>query len=135
YVGSGWGTYRAQRRIAEVLRRNGISWIFFHGRGGSIGRGGGRTNDAILALPPGTVDGRLKMTEQGEVLTAKYTVDEIAHRELELTTSATLFASAETLLDLDSASPGGEHAEHYETVINEMAETSESMYRGLVHAD
>ena len=68
YVGSGWGTYRAQRRLAEVLRRHGISWIFFHGRGGSIGRGGGRTNDAILALPSGTVDGRLKMTEQGEVL-------------------------------------------------------------------
>ena len=90
YVASGWGTYRAQSRIAEVLRRHGVSWIFFHGRGGAIGRGGGPTNDAILALPPGTVDGRLKMTEQGEVLTAKYTVGEIAHRELELTTSATL---------------------------------------------
>ncbi len=92
YLASGWGTYRAQSRIAEVLRRHGVSWIFFHGRGGAIGRGGGPTNDAILALPPGTVDGRLKMTEQGEVLTAKYTVGEIAHRELELTTSATLLA-------------------------------------------
>ena len=101
YLASGWGTYRAQSRIAEVLRRHGVSWIFFHGRGGAIGRGGGPTNDAILALPPGTVDGRLKMTEQGEVLTAKYTVGEIAHRELELTTSATLLASAVTLLGME----------------------------------
>ena len=90
YVASGWQAYRAQSRIAEVLRGHGVRWIFFHGRGGAIGRGGGPTNGAILALPPGTVEGRLKMTEQGEVLTAKYTVGEIAHRELELTTSATL---------------------------------------------
>jgi phosphoenolpyruvate carboxylase len=137
YLASGWGTYRAQSRIAELLRSRGISWIFFHGRGGAIGRGGGPTNDAILSLPPGTVDGRLKMTEQGEVLTAKYTVGEIAHRELELTTSATLFASGATRLDLGSAAPAlaAEHAEQYEQVLNEMAETSETMYRQLVHED
>jgi phosphoenolpyruvate carboxylase len=134
YVGSGWGTYRAQRRIAEVLRRHGISWIFFHGRGGSIGRGGGRTNDAILALPPGTVDGRLKMTEQGEVLTAKYNVGEIAHRELELTTSATLLASAAALID-ERLRPSKPHPELYEQVIEEMAATSEAVYRRLVHED
>jgi phosphoenolpyruvate carboxylase len=134
YVGSGWGTYRAQRRIAEVLHRHGISWIFFHGRGGSIGRGGGRTNDAILALPPGTVDGRLKMTEQGEVLTAKYNVGEIAHRELELTTSATLLASAAALIDPD-LQPGQPHPELYEQVVEEMAQTSELIYRRLVHED
>jgi phosphoenolpyruvate carboxylase len=135
YLASGWGTYRAQARIAELLREQGISWIFFHGRGGAIGRGGGPTNDAILSLPPGTVDGRLKMTEQGEVLTAKYTVDEIAHRELELTTSATLFASGATRLDLGMPTPSAEHVEQYERVLNEMAETSEAMYRQLVHLD
>jgi phosphoenolpyruvate carboxylase len=134
YVASGWGTYQAQRQIAQVLKRHGISWIFFHGRGGSIGRGGGPTNGAILALPPGTVDGRLKMTEQGEVLTAKYTVGEIAHRELELTTSATLLASAAALID------GGQaveqpHSELYERVVDEMAATSEVVYRRLVHED
>jgi phosphoenolpyruvate carboxylase len=134
YVGSGWGTYRAQHRIAEVLRRHQISWIFFHGRGGSIGRGGGRTNDAILALPPGTVDGRLKMTEQGEVLTAKYNVGEIAHRELELTTSATLLASAATLLDAQLR-PSKPPPELYEQVVEQMAQTSERIYRRLVHED
>ncbi len=134
YVGSGWGTYRAQRRIAAVLRRDDVSWIFFHGRGGSIGRGGGRTNDAILALPPGTVDGRLKMTEQGEVLTAKYNVGEIAHRELELTTSATLLASAAALID-EHLRPSKPHPELYEQVVEEMADTSEAIYRRLVHED
>ncbi len=134
YVASGWGTYQAQRQIAQVLKRNGISWIFFHGRGGSIGRGGGPTNGAILALPPGTVDGRLKMTEQGEVLTAKYTVGEIAHRELELTTSATLLASAVALIDgaLPLERP---HPQLYEQVVEEMADTSEAVYRRLVHED
>jgi phosphoenolpyruvate carboxylase len=133
YLASGWGTYRAQVRIAEVLRGHGVSWIFFHGRGGSIGRGGGPTNDAVLALPPGTVEGRLKMTEQGEVLTAKYNVREIAHRELELTTSATLLTSATTLFG-----PGAEEppqTARYEQVLAEMAATSEAMYRQLVHDD
>jgi phosphoenolpyruvate carboxylase len=135
YLASGWGTYRAQSRIAEVLRRHGVSWIFFHGRGGAIGRGGGPTNDAILALPPGTVDGRLKMTEQGEVLTAKYTVGEIAHRELELTTSATLLASAKTLLGEEEGAAQRSHPLLYEQLLEEMAYTSEAMYRGLVHED
>ncbi|HET9125811.1 MAG TPA: phosphoenolpyruvate carboxylase, partial [Solirubrobacteraceae bacterium] len=90
YLASAWLAYRAQVGIVEVLREHGVGWLFFHGRGGAVGRGGGPTNGAILALPPDTVGARLKMTEQGEVLTAKYAVPEIAHRELELATSATL---------------------------------------------
>ena len=89
YLASAWAAYTAQVQLAEVLRRHEVDWFFFHGRGGAVGRGGGPTNGAILALPPGTVCARLKMTEQGEVLTAKYSVAEIAHRELELATSAT----------------------------------------------
>ncbi len=126
YVASAWAAYRAQVRIAEVLRRHGVSWVFFHGRGGAVGRGGGPTNGAILALPPGTVQGRLKMTEQGEVLTAKYAVPEIAHRELELSTSATLAT--------------GRSAPHkrrglFEDVVDEMARDSANVYRSLVHHD
>ncbi|MGA2471433.1 MAG: phosphoenolpyruvate carboxylase [Solirubrobacteraceae bacterium] len=128
YVASAWGAYRAQAKIAEVLRRHGISWVFFHGRGGALGRGGGPTNGAILALPPGTVDGRLKMTEQGEVLAAKYAVPEIAHRELELATSATLIAG--TLVR-----HGPERSAAFEQVVEQMAESSAAAYRSLVHDD
>jgi phosphoenolpyruvate carboxylase len=130
YVASGWGTYRAQKRIADKCREYGITWMFFHGRGGAVGRGGGPTNDAILALPTGTVDGRLKMTEQGEVLTAKYTVGEIAHRELELTTSATLLATGRGLL-----SEGDRHIAAYEEVLEQMTLTAEALYRRVVHED
>jgi phosphoenolpyruvate carboxylase len=100
--------------------------VFFHGRGGAVGRGGGPTNGAILALPPGTVEGRLKMTEQGEVLTAKYAVPEIAHRELELAASATLTTGV---------SRQHEHRETFENVVSEMARESARVYRSLVHED
>ncbi len=127
YVASGWATYRAQERVADTLREHGASWVFFHGRGGALGRGGGPTNTAILALPAGTVGGRLKMTEQGEVLGAKYAVPEVAHRELELTTSAVLVAAAQ--------SSGAEQAERHGAVMARMAERSERAYRELVHDD
>jgi phosphoenolpyruvate carboxylase len=127
YVASAWGAYRAQTQLAEVFRRHGISWVFFHGRGGAIGRGGGPTNDAILALPLGTVEGRLKMTEQGEVLAAKYAVPEIAHRELELAASAML-AHRTLAHDPDRRAA-------FEQVVEQMAEISAERYRSLVHDD
>jgi phosphoenolpyruvate carboxylase len=130
YVASGWGAYRAQTEIAEVIGAHGASWVFFHGRGGAVGRGGGPTNGAILALPPGTVDGRLKMTEQGEVLTAKYAVTEIAHRELELAASATLTAGAPS----DRVGTD-ERSERFARVVQEMADSSADLYRSLVHDD
>jgi phosphoenolpyruvate carboxylase len=126
YLASGWATYRAQTQLAELIEAHGASWIFFHGRGGAIGRGGGPTNSAILALPPGTVNARLKMTEQGEVLTAKYAVAEIAHRELELATSATITTGAPVR--------DARH-ETFEGVLAQMAEVSASRYRSLVHDD
>jgi phosphoenolpyruvate carboxylase len=150
YVASGWAAYRAQTQLAEVIAGHGARWMFFHGRGGAIGRGGGPTNDAILALPPGTVDGRLKMTEQGEVLTAKFSLPEIAHRELELATSAALAASvplppgAFERSDGDRGASGdsegsdgsaGEGDELYEQVVQEMADRSAGVYRAVVHDD
>jgi phosphoenolpyruvate carboxylase len=126
YVASGWAAYRAQVRMAEVIARRGATWVFFHGRGGAVGRGGGPTNAAIYALPPGTVQGRLKMTEQGEVLAAKYGVPEIAHRELELAASATLTAGIR---------PTSERRALFEQVMQDMAASSEATYRALVHDD
>lgn len=128
YVASAWAAYRAQVRLAEVLRGHGVSWIFFHGRGGAVGRGGGPTSGAILALPPGTVAGRLKMTEQGEVLNAKYSVGEIAHRELELMTNATLTAGARV-------GAAGRDGVDFRRIAEDMAETSSRVYRSLVHED
>jgi phosphoenolpyruvate carboxylase len=126
YLASAWAAYTAQVRLAEVLARHGVSWCFFHGRGGAVGRGGGPTNGAILSLPPGTVRGRLKMTEQGEVLTAKYAVPEIAHRELELAASATLATGR---------SRPHHESERFAGLLAEMADESAAVYRSLVHDD
>jgi phosphoenolpyruvate carboxylase len=130
YVASAWATYRAQERVRDVLHAHGVSWVFFHGRGGALGRGGGPTNTAILALPAGTVGGRLKMTEQGEVLAAKYALPEVAHRELELATSAALVAAVQ-----EPPPPGTAEAELHLEVMVRMAERSEEAYRDLVHRD
>ncbi len=130
YLASSWATYRAQVGMAEVFREHGVHWTFFHGRGGAVGRGGGPTSRAIAALPAGTVDGRLKMTEQGEVLSAKYLVEEIAHRELELTTSAVLTSALG-----ERSGPDPATLERYEAVLERMAAVSRDAYRAVVHDD
>jgi phosphoenolpyruvate carboxylase len=130
YVGAGWAVYRAQLELAEVLREHDVAWAFFHGRGGAVGRGGGPSNVAILAQPVGTVDGRLKVTEQGEVLSAKYASTEIAHRELELTANAVL---ASTRMSRASAEPT--RLATYEDVLERMARRSTEAYRALVYGD
>ena len=129
YVASGWKTYQAQTELAELMRERGVRWTFFHGRGGAVGRGGGPSNVAILGQPRGTVCGRLKMTEQGEVMSAKYSVREIADRELELVGSAVLATT------LDRAGPQADRLERFEEVIAGMAERSSAVYRELVYGE
>lgn len=90
---SGWELYQAQQRLWEVARSHGIELELFHGRGGSVGRGGGPSHEAIRAQPAGTVAGRIKITEQGEVVSSKYGLPEIAMRSLELATAAVIAAS------------------------------------------
>lgn len=131
YVASGWAVYSAQLELVAVLREHGIRWTFFHGRGGAVGRGGGPSNVAILAQPPGTVGGRLKVTEQGEVLSDKYSVPGIAHRELELTTAAALMRGAGP----GDAQLSAGQAERFEPVLAAMSETSSAAYRALVYGD
>ncbi len=130
YVASGWAIYRAQISLAELMSSHGITWTFFHGRGGAVGRGGGPSNVAILAQPPGTVHGRLKVTEQGEVLSAKYSIPEIARRELELTANAVLISA------FDAAAPHDPpRLSRYAEVMRLMADRSALAYRELVYGD
>ncbi|MFT4050242.1 MAG: phosphoenolpyruvate carboxylase [Solirubrobacterales bacterium] len=130
YVASTWGAYRAQLEMVEVLREFGVGWLFFHGRGGVVGRGGGPTRRAILSMPPGAIDGRLKMTEQGEVLAAKYAVPEIAHRELELAAGATLVSMTQREPSVDA-----ETIARANEILDLMASKSAAAYRALVYDD
>ncbi len=130
YLASTWRLQQAQRRLALFMEEQDVEYVFFHGRGGSIGRGGGPTNVAIMALPAGTINGRIKMTEQGEVITTRYSTEQIAHRELELTVGAIL---AHTVMGDRIVDPG--RRERYETAMERMAEVSEATYRDLVYGD
>jgi phosphoenolpyruvate carboxylase len=92
-----WELYHAQQRLCRLSRRYGINTKFFHGRGGALGRGGGPLNISILANPPETVLGGVKITEQGEVLSSRYALKPIAARSLEQATSALLLSAATAL--------------------------------------
>jgi len=100
YLAASWALYRAQESIAQVCDGHGIRLTLFHGRGGSVARGGGPAGRAIRAQPPGTVRGRFRVTEQGETIASRYADHDLAHRHLEQIVSAVLLASAEDAHDV-----------------------------------
>jgi phosphoenolpyruvate carboxylase len=93
FVAANWALYQAQERIAQTCRAHNVKLTFFHGRGGTVARGGGPANRAIRAQPPGSVSGRFRATEQGETIANRYSDPDIAYRHLEQTVSAVLLAS------------------------------------------
>ncbi len=127
YMAANWAVYRAELTLAEVARKTGIRLRLFHGRGGTVGRGGGPSYQAILAQPPGAVNGSLRLTEQGEVIAAKYAEPELARRNLESLVAATLES---TLLDVEGL---GDAAEPAYAVLDEIAILAHRAYAELVH--
>ena len=130
FLGSAWALYQAQRDLTALFDAEGIRHTFFHGRGGAIGRGGGPTNVAILALPPGSVAGRVKLTEQGEVIASRYATAPVAYRELELVSGAVLASAVDVL-----AVPDPARLAAFEEVMAEMSAAAVSAYRDLVYGD
>lgn len=123
YLAACWGLYRAQERLHVVAERHGAKLVFFHGRGGSLGRGGGPAARGILSLPPKTFDGALRLTEQGEVLAERYDDPRIAYRHLEQVAWSSILAAAQ---------PDQTHPELWERVMDELSQRSLDAYLRLV---
>jgi phosphoenolpyruvate carboxylase len=130
FLAAAWMLYRAQEALVATARSHGVELTLFHGRGGAIGRGGGSARRAILAQAPGSISGRLKLTEQGEVIAARYGDPVIALRELEQLTAATLVASsADHEAEIARAAEAGAGA------MDELAEAAQAAYRACVWDD
>ena len=126
FVTSGWELYKAEIGLIDVFRRHGVRLRLFHGRGGSVGRGGGPSYQAILAQPGGAVHGQIRITEQGETISGKYSNPEVGRRNLEILAAATLEA---TLLQPDRAAP----RDAYLAAMEELSAHAYRAYRSLVY--
>jgi phosphoenolpyruvate carboxylase len=126
YLMANWALYQAQEAITCVAEQHGITLTLFHGRGGTIARGGGPANRAILAQPPGSIHGKFRLTEQGEIIASRYGNPDLAHRHLEQIVHAVLLASA----------PGAEAVlipAHWRAMMTQAASTAYQTYRALVY--
>jgi len=124
YLAANWQLQRAQIELAQVADAHGVRLTIFHGRGGSVGRGGGPANAAIRAQPPETIRGRFAMTEQGEVIASRYRDPVLAHRHLELTLHAVLVNSGQL--------PAPQRSERLAEVLDELAGTARCVYRARI---
>lgn len=127
YLAANWALQSTMAALTKVSQETGIPLRLFHGRGGTVGRGGGRANRAILSQPAGSFHGRIRFTEQGEVISFRYSLPPIAHRHLEQIVNAVLLAAS------GKAKGGAE--EEYGGIMREIEESSRQAYRDLVYND
>lgn len=125
---SNWELYKAQINIKEVCNKYGVNFRMFHGRGGSTGRGGGPSNEAILSQPLGTVNGKIRITEQGEMISTKYQVKEIALRTFEQVVNAVFKSSFEPLMSLECS----EKEKKFFPVMEKLNKLSFDYYQELI---
>ena len=129
FLAANWALYQAQEGIAEVCRKFGVPLRIFHGRGTSIGRGGGPTGQAILAQPPGSLGGRMRLTEQGEALNERYSDPDLAHRHLEQVAHAFILSSARDARDLPELPPA------FREAMDTASNAAKERYRSFLEAD
>jgi phosphoenolpyruvate carboxylase len=127
YLAANWALYRAERDLVAAFAQAGVTLVLFHGRGGTVGRGGGPSYDAILAQPPGSAHAGLRLTEQGEIIASKYSDPELGRRNLETLVAAALEAG---LSDVEQL---GERADAYHGALDELAAHALEAYRALVY--
>ncbi|MEB0136318.1 phosphoenolpyruvate carboxylase [Actimicrobium sp. CCC2.4] len=130
FLTSTWELYKTETQLVQVFDRAGVKLRLFHGRGGTVGRGGGPSYEAILAQPAGTVNGQIRLTEQGEIIASKFSNPEIGRRNLELLVAATLEASLmPQIVDAKRAKKSA----GFEAVMEQLSERAYRAYRHLVY--
>jgi phosphoenolpyruvate carboxylase len=130
FLTSNWELYRAETELVQVFDGAGVRLRLFHGRGGTVGRGGGPSHEAILAQPAGTVNGQIRLTEQGETIASKFSNPEIGRRNLELLVAATVEAS---LMPASADAAKAQRLGEFEAVMDKLSGRAYAAYRNLVY--